>query len=86
MPGLYQDASGNVAVGNSAPGTTLDVSGPVRPGSYTVATLPAGVPGALAFASNGRKVGEAAGAGTGILVVYSNSSWRRPSDDTAAAS
>lgn len=51
--------------------------------SYTVAQLPPGLNGALAFAANGRKLGEAAGAGTGVVVAYSNGSWRRLSDDSA---
>ena len=54
---------------------------------YAVASLPsAGFNGAMAFASNGRKVGEASGAGTGVVVAYSNGAWRRLSDDTAVAS
>lgn len=53
---------------------------------YTVAALPAGFNGAVAFASNGRKIGEATGSGTGVTVVYSNGAWRRLSDDTIVAS
>ncbi len=53
---------------------------------YIVTALPVGFNGAVAFASNGRKVGEAAGAGTGVAVVYSNGAWRRLSDDTIVAS
>ncbi len=48
---------------------------PVLP-SYSVAALPAGsVAGAKAFASNGRKPGEAAGAGTGVEVFNDGSRW-----------
>lgn len=36
--------------------------------TYTVATLPPAAAGALAYATNGRKPGEAAGAGSGVLV------------------
>ena len=55
--------------------------------SYTVAALPsAAFNGALAFASNGRKTAEAAGAGTGVVAAYSNGAWRRLSDDSAVAS
>lgn len=54
--------------------------------SYTVAALPAGLNGALAFATNGRKIGEGAGAGTGVVVAFSNGSWRRLSDDSVVAS
>ncbi len=55
--------------------------------TYPVAGLPAAAfNGALAFASNGRKAGEAAGAGTGVVAAYSNGAWRRLSDDTVVAS
>ncbi len=54
--------------------------------TYTVAALPAGPNGAIAFAVDGRKAGEAAGAGTGVLAVFSNGSWRRLSDDTVVFS
>lgn len=59
--------------------TTGTFSAPVSPGSYTVATLPAGTAGMMAYASNGRKAGEGAGAGTGVLALYTNSAWRDPS-------
>jgi hypothetical protein len=48
---------------------------PVLP-SYSVAGLPsAGVPGAKAYASNGRKPSEAAGAGTGVEVFSDGQRW-----------
>ena len=53
--------------------------------SYTVTALPAGLNGALAFASNGRKMTEVAGSGTGVLVCFSNGQWRRLSDDSVVA-
>ena len=54
---------------------------------YAVAGLPAAAfNGALAFASNGRKLMEMAGSGTGVVVAYSNGAWRRLSDDTVVAS
>ena len=57
------------------------------PASYAVASLPtAAFNGALAYASNGRKLMEMAGSGTGIVVAYSNGAWRRLSDDTVVAS
>jgi hypothetical protein len=44
--------------------------------SYAVAALPTSAsPGAIAFASNGRKPGEVAGAGTGVQVYYDGRSW-----------
>lgn len=51
-------------------------------GVYTVALLPvAPATGATAFASNGRKISETAGNGTGVLVYYSAGSWRDLSTD-----
>jgi hypothetical protein len=44
---------------------------------YTVANLPTSVvEGQIAFATNGRKTGEGAGSGTGVLVIRDNSNWR----------
>jgi hypothetical protein len=57
----------------------------------TVAALPSSAvqSGALAWATNGRKSGEGAGLGTGVLVYADNQAgtvtWRRLSDDTTAA-
>lgn len=79
---LLLDSNANTTI-NSLTATTGSFSGPVNPGSYTVATLPVGTNGASVYASNGRKVGEGAGAGTGSRVVYSNGAWRRLSDETA---
>jgi len=53
--------------------------------SYVVASLPAGTEGALAYATNGRKVGEGAGAGTGVPVYWSTGSWRVYSTDATVA-
>ncbi|AWN47121.1 hypothetical protein DK419_13030 [Methylobacterium terrae] len=64
-------------------GTTL--GGTLQLAFYTVATLPAGTVGVVVFASNARKPGEAAGAGTGVLACYSNGAWRRLSDEAAVA-
>ena len=63
----------------------LAIKALVTPASYTVGTLPVGVNGALAFASNGLKVSEVTGGGTGVIVVFSNGSWRRLSDDNVVA-
>jgi len=60
--------------------------GPVTPGKYTVVGLPSGVEGQHAYATNGRKVGEGPGAGTGVPVYFSNGSWRVFSTDLAVAS
>lgn len=59
---------------------------PVGLPAFTVAALPTGVAnGCLAFATNGRRVGEAAGAGTGVIVAYAHGQWRRLSDDSAVS-
>jgi hypothetical protein len=51
---------------------------------FTVATLPNGqAVGTICRASNGRNAGEAAGAGTGCLVIYQGGGWKRMSDNTA---
>lgn len=53
----------------------------------TVAGLPAaGQSGRLRFATDGRKTGEGAGAGTGVLVYDDTVAWRRTSDDTTVVS
>lgn len=44
-------------------------------GVYTVATLPTGEEADLAYASDGRKAGEGAASGTGVLVFYDGSNW-----------
>lgn len=44
--------------------------------SYTVAGLPTGAAGRLAFASDGRKNGEAEASGTGVLVFHDGTAWR----------
>lgn len=41
----------------------------------TVATLPTGSAGDIAYASDGRKAGEGAGLGTGVLVFKDGSNW-----------
>jgi hypothetical protein len=43
--------------------------------SYTVAALPGAIAGSLAFATNGRKPGEAAGAGSGVQVFSDGQRW-----------
>lgn len=61
-------ATGNVAVGSIWPQTRLHVDGPIRPASFTVATLPSAVAhgaGAMVFVSN---------ASTGAQMAYSNGS------------
>ena len=45
----------------------------------------AGYTGRLRYVTNGRKVGEGAGLGTGVLVYDDGISWVRCSDDTTVA-
>lgn len=86
--GLAGDDDFHVKV--SADGSTFHEGLKIAAGSgvltlltTTVAALPAGTAGAMAFVSNGRKTSEGAGAGTGVLALYSNGAWRRLSDDNA---
>lgn len=61
-------------------------SGPIRPKVYTVATLPAaGDAGRIAFVSNGRKNGEGAAAGTGVLVFDDGTAWIASDSGTTVA-
>lgn len=51
-------------------------------GNFTVVNLPTTpAQGQEAYAINGRKVGEGAGAGSGVPVYYSNGAWRVFSTD-----
>lgn len=54
--------------------------------TYTVATLPTATVRQVAFASDGRKVGEGSGSGTGTLVYADGTAWRRCGDDTTVVS
>lgn len=50
------------------------------------AALPAaGQPGRLLFVTNGRKIGEGAGAGTGVLVADDGTNWIHVATDTPVA-
>lgn len=53
----------------------------ITPGRFTYAQLPTAYNGSTAYCTNGRKVGEAAGAGTGVPVYFSNGAWRVFSTD-----
>ncbi|NML31781.1 hypothetical protein [Paraburkholderia antibiotica] len=76
--------SGRVRIGPTTldDGNKLQVDGTIGLKSYAVAELP-GEPGGVpfAFASDGCKVGEASGAGTGVAVIYSRGRWRTLSTD-----
>ena len=60
----------------------LSVKSTIATGKFVVASLPTGSEGMTAYATNGRKVGEGSGAGTGVPVYFSAAKWRRYSDDT----
>jgi len=78
---LYVDASKNcVGIGQAAPVTTLDVNGPMRPKSYTVAALPSAITngaGAIIFVSD-----ETGGA---VLAFSDGTDWRRVTDRAVVA-
>jgi hypothetical protein len=60
--------------------------GPIVLPSYSVANLPSGITaGAKAFASNGRKPSEAAGAGSGVEVFFDGQHWISSCSGTAVA-
>lgn len=69
-PFYISRASGAVSLLAAAMG------GPINMKSYTVAGMPAGSAGDVVYASNGRKNGEGAGAGTGVLVFKDGTAWR----------
>jgi hypothetical protein len=60
----------------SAPASVAGTGSPITLPSYTVATLPAVGAAQIAYASNGRKNGEGAGAGTGVMVFSDATHWR----------
>jgi len=68
--GLTISSGALVAKGGASVTGGLSVGGgTIALPTYAVASLPSTVAGALAYATNGRKTGEAAGAGSGVLVV-----------------
>lgn len=72
---IYENGT-SLAAKYAALGTANTFTNPQRLPSYTVAGLPAGAAGDIAFTSNGRKNGEGAGAGTGVLVFHDGTAWR----------
>ncbi|WP_288587646.1 DUF2793 domain-containing protein [uncultured Methylobacterium sp.] len=73
------------AAGEVTFGSAVTFTQPAKFTGYTVSTMPAGAVGMVIYVSNARKVGEAAGSGTGVMAYYSNGNWRRPSDDSPVA-
>lgn len=90
IDGLVKSSAGHLtaAVANTdyAPVDSPVFTGPVSLGAFTVAGLPAAPPaGAIAYASNGRKIGESVSSGTGVPVYYSAGAWRVFSTDAVVA-
>jgi hypothetical protein len=74
---LVNDINGSFATSNPV----------IDYGIKTVATLPVSPPEfSRAVASNGRKIGEGAGSGTGVNVYYSLGQWRTYSTDSPVQS
>jgi hypothetical protein len=76
---LFGGASGTTRL------VSIDKHGGVRLREMTVAELASYSPAAgsrIAYATNGRKSGEGAGAGTGVPVYYSAGKWRVYRDDS----
>lgn len=65
--------------------TGIVVNGVVSVGTFTVGTMPASIDGSIAFATDGRKIGEGAAAGTGVLAYRDGGNWYRASDDSVLA-
>jgi hypothetical protein len=61
--------------GGLALGSTAERFSAAHLAPVVVASLPTGAAGSVAFASNGRKNGEGAGLGTGVLVFHDGSNW-----------
>lgn len=71
---VVDPATGNVGLGTATPAVRLDVDGPVRPKSYTVATIPAAAAGA------GQLIYIADEAGGATLAFSDGTDWRRTTD------
>lgn len=75
-------APGNTTqVGTMHAGSAFTCDTTARFGSYLVAALPVGAEGFRVYASDGRKVGEGPGLGTGVPVYFSGAKWRVYSTD-----
>jgi hypothetical protein len=84
--GWFQELVRNLqAAGGAIDANTTWIGAPTLP-QYLVANLPSTTTeGQLAYATDGRKVGEGAGAGTGVPVYWSAAQWRVFSTDLAVA-
>ncbi len=85
-----QPAAADLSDGVTGTGAVVEAVAPTvttpKWTAYTVAGLPGGSEGQYAYATDGLKVGELTGAGTGVPVYFSNGSWRVFSTDAAVAS
>jgi hypothetical protein len=61
--------------------TAISSTYTIKPGGIAYVSLPGALNGAMLYCTNGRKVGEGPGAGTGVPVYYSNGAWRVFSTD-----
>jgi hypothetical protein len=62
--------------------SSINFSSGMDLGSFTVAALPGSASeGSRAYATNGRKIGEGPGLGTGVWVYFSGGLWRTLSTD-----
>lgn len=75
----FYDGKGGLVFSVTPNGTTTE--GVLEYKSYTRANLPAARVGAIAWCSDGRKVGEGPGAGTGVPVYCTPGNWRTFSTD-----
>lgn len=85
---LVLDGKVSVSVANETVDNASATVGSLAPHAlpkFTVANLPTGFVGRVAFATNGRTGAEGAGAGTGCPVVFSNGQWRRFEDMAVVA-
>lgn len=83
--GATASRSNAIFLGRADGSDTTVVQGPLEIRAYTVATLPAAAIGKKAYASNGRRAGEGAGAGTGIPVWSDATTWRTYYDNSVVA-
>lgn len=72
----YRSGPGGFAQGDRLAVVVMPAGPTATLATYTVAALPALAAGSIAYASNGRKNGEGAAAGTGVLVFRDASAWR----------
>lgn len=66
---------------NQAIGSLIVGQGAPFVGAYSVGTLPTPSGFTFGYATDGLKIGELTGHGTGVPVYYSNGAWRNISDD-----